>query len=216
MPRPLHRPWRALGSRARRAGLAVAGRAGWQGPSVPAARTRSRPTTGSARARADPHAGWPAMPRQTLRPEGGGSTRPPNAANRRSPGRRPDAGPICRAPPSAWEGRRRRRPRAPPIHRSAGGGQKVLAPAHRGATFPRTPSRRTPRGGDNQIRGAAEYPGRSAESSVLLSTKHVDKSVEKPGSSPLSARSVSSPIQIGEKVSEIELNLLNSISYDTL
>jgi hypothetical protein len=51
---------------------------------------------------------------------------------------------------------------------------------------------------------------------VLLSTKLVDKSVEKPGSSVLSARSVSSPFQIGEKVSEIELNLLNSIGYDTL
>jgi hypothetical protein len=49
-----------------------------------------------------------------------------------------------------------------------------------------------------------------------LSTKDVDKSVEKPGSSSLSARSISSPIQIGEKVSEITLNLLNSMGYGTL
>jgi hypothetical protein len=33
----------------------------------------------------------------------------------------------------------------------------------------------------------------------------VDKSVEKRGSFALSARSVSSPVQIGEKVSEIEM-----------
>jgi hypothetical protein len=49
-----------------------------------------------------------------------------------------------------------------------------------------------------------------------LSTKLVDKSVEKPGSSALSARSVSGPIQIGGKVSEIEMNLSNSIGYGAL
>jgi hypothetical protein len=49
-----------------------------------------------------------------------------------------------------------------------------------------------------------------------LSTKLVDKSVEKPGSSTLSARSVSGPIQIGGKVSEIEMNLSNSIGYGAL
>jgi hypothetical protein len=44
----------------------------------------------------------------------------------------------------------------------------------------------------------------------------VDKSVEKRGSFTLSARSVSGRLQIGEKVSEIEMTQINSISYTGL
>jgi hypothetical protein len=44
----------------------------------------------------------------------------------------------------------------------------------------------------------------------------VDKSVEKPGSFTLSARSVSGPIQIGEKPLEIEIKHLKSMGYNIL
>jgi hypothetical protein len=49
-----------------------------------------------------------------------------------------------------------------------------------------------------------------------LSTKPVDKSVEKPGSFTLSARSVSGLVQNGEKVAETEMILLNSMDYEAL
>jgi hypothetical protein len=60
------------------------------------------------------------------------------------------------------------------------------------------------------------YPAQSAKSWVLLSTNHVDKSVEKLRIIPLSARSVSSPNQIGEKASKIEINPFNSVSYGAI
>jgi hypothetical protein len=51
---------------------------------------------------------------------------------------------------------------------------------------------------------------------MRLSTKAVDKSVEKPGSLALSARSVSYPNQIGGKVREIQMIAMNSTGYTTL
>ena len=90
--------------------------------------------------------------------------------------------------------RQRRQPRC----RSAAAGRRARAPARRAAA----PARPCQCARRQIVEDAAQraYRARSAESSILLSTKPVDKSVEKPGSSTLSARSVSGPIQIGEKV----------------
>jgi hypothetical protein len=50
----------------------------------------------------------------------------------------------------------------------------------------------------------------------ILSTKSVDNSVENRGSFGLSARSVSGPVQIGEKTPEIEIIPLFSMIYTVL
>jgi hypothetical protein len=50
---------------------------------------------------------------------------------------------------------------------------------------------------------------------AFLSTKPVGNSVEKQGSLTLSARLVSGPVQIGEKISEIEMIPLNSTGCGT-
>src|SRR5271154_5379012 len=98
-----------------------------------------------------------------------------------------------------------------PKCRSAAGGQRARARA-------RQPWETLlyPPAANSRILDAAEYPARFAESSGLLSTKDVDKSVEKQGSSTLSGRSISGPVQNGEKVSETQMKSLNSIDYDPL
>src|SRR5271154_5011472 len=98
-----------------------------------------------------------------------------------------------------------------PKYRSAVGDQRARAPARRSWEHLWHPP-----AADNRTLDAAEYPVRFAESSSLLSTKDVDKSVEKQGSSTLSARSVSGAVQNGKKVPEVQMKPLNPIDYDPL
>src|SRR5271167_4983280 len=93
-----------------------------------------------------------------------------------------------------------------PKCRSAADGQRARARARQPLEAPLYPP-----AANSRIPDAAEYPARFAESSSLLSTKDVDKSVEKRGSSTLSARSVSGPVQNGEKVSETPIIPSNSM-----